>query len=66
MAEENRELLLERIEPVLEAGDREALRRLLDEQRESDIAELVEFIDRDRQRLVFDVLATPEAGQVIL
>jgi len=66
MAEEDRELLLERLEPVLEAGDREALRRLLDEQRASDIAELVEFIDRDRQRLVFDVLATPEAGQVIL
>ncbi len=65
MAEEDKEILLEQIDPLLEAGDREALRRWLDELRESDIAELVETVDRDRQRLIFDVLAPPEAAQVL-
>ena len=65
MAEEERELLLEQIDPLLEAGDREALRRWLDGRRESDIAELVETVDRDRLRLIFDVLTPPEAAEVI-
>jgi len=66
MAEEETKLLLEEINPLLEAGDREALRLSLSEQRESDIAELVETVDPDRQRMIFDVLATPEAAQVLL
>jgi len=66
MAKEDRKALLEQIDLLFEAGDRETLRRLLDEQRESDIAELVEIIDRKRQRLVLDVLAASEAAQVIL
>lgn len=66
MTQKDKKALLEQIDLLLEAGDREALRRLLDEQRESDIAELVEILDRDRQRLVLDTLAAPGAAQVVL
>lgn len=65
MAEEQTKLLLEEIAPLLEAGDRETLRRWLDERRESDIAEIVEAVDDDQARLIFDVLAKPEAAQVL-
>jgi len=66
MAQEDREVLLKQIDLLLDVDDRESLRRLLNEQRESDIAELVEIIDHKRQRLVLDVLAASEAAQVIL
>ncbi len=65
MAEEQTKLLLEEVAPLLEAGDRDALRRWLDDRRESDIAEIVEAVDRDRVRRIFDVLTTPEAAQVL-
>jgi magnesium transporter len=66
MAEEQTRLLLEEIAPLLEAGDRDALRRWLDDQRESDVAELVETVDRDQARLIFDAMAPPEAALVFL
>jgi magnesium transporter len=65
MAEEQTRLLLDQINPLLEVGDRAALRRWLDERRESDIAEIVEAVDDDQARLIFDVLARPEAAQVL-
>ncbi|MGE5293754.1 MAG: magnesium transporter [Solirubrobacterales bacterium] len=65
MAEEQTKSLLEEIAPLLEGGDREALRRWLDSRRESDIAELVEAVDPDQARRIFDALTTPEAAQVL-
>lgn len=65
MAEEERELLLHQIESLLEAGDRSALRALLEEERTSDIAELVETVESDQGRLILDALPTPEAAEVL-
>jgi Mg/Co/Ni transporter MgtE len=65
MAEEQTKSLLKEIAPLLEGGDREALRRWLDSRRESDIAELVEAVDPDQARRIFDALTTPEAAQVL-
>jgi len=65
MSDEQRQLLLEQVEPLLETGDREALRAWLREQRTSDIAEIVETEDNERRRLIFDVLETPEAAEVV-
>jgi len=65
MAEEQRELLLKEIEPLLESEDRSALRAWLGEQRTSDIAEVVETLEVEQGRLVFDVLPTPEAAEVL-
>lgn len=64
MAEEQTNLL-EQIEPLLEAEDRDALRTLLEDQRESDIAEVVELVDNDWRRLIFDVLETGVAAEVL-
>ena len=64
MPEEQKELL-EEIEPLLEAEDREALHALLEDQRESDIAEVVELVDNDWRRLIFDVLETTVAAEVL-
>ena len=57
--------LLEELEPLLEAKDESALRALLDDQRSSDIAEVVELVDNDWRRLIFDVLETPIAAEVL-
>ena len=65
MAEEQRQLLLDEIEPLFESGDGGALRRWLRDQRTSDIAEIVEIVDEDRQRQIFDALETPEAAEVL-
>ncbi len=64
MSEEQKNLL-EEMEPLLEAEDREALRALLDDQRDSDIAEVVELVDNDWRRLIFDVLETTVAAEVL-
>jgi len=65
MADEQRELLLQKIEPLLEAEDRPALRAILGEQRTSDVAELVETVETEQGRLIVDALPTPEAAEVL-
>ncbi len=64
MAEEQKQLLKE-IEPLLEAEDNAALRPLLEDQRASDIAEVVELVDNDGRHLIFDALETPVAAEVL-
>ena len=64
MPEEQKELL-EEIEPLLESEDESGLRALLCDRRSSDIAEVVELVDNDRRRLIFDVLETPIAAEVL-
>jgi len=64
MPEEQKKLLQE-IEPLLETEDRQPLSLLLREQRSSDIAEVVEVVDNDWRRLIFDALDTPLAAEVM-
>jgi len=64
MADEQRQLL-EEMEPLLEAQDEPALRTLLGDQRTSDIAEVVELVDNDWRRLIFQALETPVAAEVL-
>jgi magnesium transporter len=57
--------LLQRIEVLLEVADTAALGRLLDEQRSSDIAEVVELLDNEQRRIIFDVLNRPVSAEVL-
>jgi magnesium transporter len=64
MADEQRRLLRE-IGALLESGDASALRRFLAGQRGSDIAEVVELVDNEERRIIFDVLDKPIAAEVL-
>jgi magnesium transporter len=57
--------LLERIESLLETEDRDVLGRLLNEQRSSDLAEIVQLIDNPERRTIFDVLDKPISAEVL-
>jgi len=61
---DERKILLEQIESLLKSGDREALRVLLADQWESDIAEIVEILDTEEQRIIFDLLPQTAAAEV--
>jgi len=57
--------LLQQIEILLEANDSQALGKLLDEQRASDIAEIVELLDNEQRCVIFDVLDKSIAAEVL-
>jgi len=67
MAEQDDKIkeLWQEIEHLIEAKDSTALRQLLGEQRSSDIAEVVEFVDDEQRGVIFDVLAKPMAAEVL-
>jgi magnesium transporter len=69
MADEQKRLrqqiLLQKIEILLESDNRPELEKLLKEQRDSDIAEVVELLDNDQRRIIFDVLDKPTAAEVL-
>lgn len=69
MADEQKRLrqqiLLQQIEILLEADNRPDLGELLKEQRDSDIAEVVELLDNDQRHVIFDVLDKPTAAEVL-
>ncbi len=48
--------LLNKIEPLLETRHKPVLGHALADERTSDIAEVVEIVDNDKRRLIFDVL----------
>ena len=58
------EHLLDRIRPLLESGDETALKELLSELRSSETAEIVELVDNDERRVIFDVLPGPDSARV--
>lgn len=62
---DERKILLEQIESLLESGDRETLRALLADQWESDLAEVVEILDTEERRIVFDLLSRNAAAEVL-
>ncbi|MBW8035382.1 MAG: magnesium transporter [Planctomycetes bacterium] len=57
--------ILEEIRPLLGSENRFALEKILDEQRSSDIAEIVELLDNDQRRFVFDVLEKNVSAEVL-
>lgn len=64
MAEEQ-EQLLQKIQSLLEAQDKASLRTALDEYRSSEIAEVVEIIDDEDRRLIFDALDRETSAEVL-
>ncbi|MCH8118892.1 MAG: magnesium transporter [Planctomycetes bacterium] len=64
MADEQKQLV-QQIEPLLEAEDKSALRELLSDQRSSDIAEVVELVDNEHRRAIFDAMDRPTSAEVL-
>ena len=61
----SQQILVQQIEILLEADDTPGLGRLLSDQRSSDIAGIVELLDDEQQRIIFDVLDEPTAAEVL-
>ncbi len=57
--------LLQQIEILLEANDSQALGKLLNEQRASVLAEVVELLDNEQRRAILDVLDKPISAEVL-
>jgi len=64
MADEQKQLL-HQIEALLEAEDKSALRELLSDQRSSDIAEVVELVDNEQRRAIFDAMDKATSAEVL-
>jgi magnesium transporter len=64
MADEQKELL-QQIEQLLESGDLPGLHDLLSDQRSSDIAEIVELVDNEQRRAIFEVMDKPMSAEVL-
>ena len=56
---------MEQIAVLLEAGDNSALSQLVAHQRSSDIAEVVELLDNEHKRTIFDVLNKSVSAEVL-
>ena len=63
LMEEEQRQLLERLEGPLETSDTSALTRVLSDQRSSDIAAIVEVLDNEQRRLIFNVLDTTTSAE---
>ncbi|MHC4536244.1 MAG: magnesium transporter [Planctomycetota bacterium] len=57
--------LVHQIEPFLETEDKSALTELLSNQRSSDIAEVVELVDNEQRRTIFDAMDKPTSAEVL-
>ena len=64
MADEQKQLL-QQIESLLESGDKQGLSELLRDQRSSDIAEVVELVDNEHKRAIFDAMDKPISAEVL-
>ena len=64
MADKQKQLL-QQIEHFLESGDIPALHELLSDQRSSDIAEIIELVDNEERRAIFDVMDKPTSAKVL-
>jgi magnesium transporter len=62
---DERNKLLQKIETLLETGDTDALRKLLDDQRASLLAEVVELVDNYQRRRIFDLLPKEISAEVL-
>ena len=59
------QVLLQQIDVLLEKGDKSALSRLLTRHRSSNIAEVVELVDNDKRRIIFNALEGVIAAEVL-
>jgi magnesium transporter len=64
MADEQKQLV-HQIKPFLESEDKSALIKLLSNQRSSDIAEVVELVDNEQRRTIFDAMDKPTSAEVL-
>jgi len=64
MVDEQRQLV-QQIERLLESRDKSALSELLNDQRSSDIAEVVELVDNEQRRAIFDAMDEPTSAEVL-
>ncbi|MHC4354075.1 MAG: magnesium transporter [Planctomycetota bacterium] len=64
MVDEQKDLL-KHIERLLESKDVVALRELLADKRSSDIAEVVELVDNEQRRDIFDAMDRPVSAEVL-
>ena len=64
MADEQKQLV-QQIERLLESGDMQALGELLNDERSSDIAEIVELVDNEERRAIFDLMDKPMSAEVL-
>jgi magnesium transporter len=64
MTDEQKQLIRQ-IESLLEIGDISSLRELLSDQRSSDIAEVVELVENEQKRVIFDVLDKSASAEVL-
>lgn len=64
MVEEQKQLL-QQILPLLESENYSELRKLLLDQRTSDIAEVVELVDDDQKRAIFDCMDNSSSAEVL-
>jgi hypothetical protein len=64
MADEQKHLV-HQIVPLLESEDKSSLKELLSNQRSSDIAEVVELVDNDERRIIFDAMDRPTSAEVL-
>jgi magnesium transporter len=64
MVDEQRQFL-DDVNRLFDSNDVEALRLLLADQWSSDIAEIVELVDKERKRIIFDVMEKSTAAEVL-
>jgi len=64
MSDEQKQLV-QKIKSLLESEDMSALSELLRDQRSSDIAEVVELLDNEQRRTIFDILDKPTSAEVL-
>ncbi|MBN1804844.1 MAG: magnesium transporter [Sedimentisphaerales bacterium] len=63
--EDEQKQLVQQIGLLIESEDKSGLKELLADQRSSDIAEVVEFVDNDQRRAIFDAMDKPTSAEVL-
>ncbi len=60
------ERLLNTVKSLVAQGDEETLRKLIDEMRPADLADLIEHLDQEERLFVFNILEPQGAGEVLV
>ena len=58
--------LIEKVKHLTEQGSREGLRKLIDDMRAADLADLIEHLDPDERLFIFKLLEPDGAGEVLV
>jgi magnesium transporter len=65
MAEEQKHLLRQLVEDYLDKDDHVSLKSALEEKRSSDISEIIEILENEERRIVFDILDKSVSAEVL-